>query len=233
MLRTSKRSAALALALAVGLLAVGCSGGGDDDDVASLDDPKSDSSDKTDQQDAEAELTEWVKCMQDEGVPLPDPTRDKDGNLVVDGNGIHLGGGGDSFSNSDSGDQPDGEQIDPQDMDKAQEKCGQPPATGAGEISDEDRKEQEAKALEFAKCMRAEGIEDFPDPVFQNGPGGRTQSSSKPDEGGGGGDGPTINGPFGQIDLGDAEVRAAFEKCQDKLGMPGDLPPEPDQGANP
>ena len=38
-------------------------------------------------------------------------TYDKDGNLVVDGNGIHVGGSGDSFSNSDSADEPEGEPM--------------------------------------------------------------------------------------------------------------------------
>jgi hypothetical protein len=117
-------------------------------------------------------------------------------------------------------------------MDAAMETCGAPPALGPNDISEEDRQAMEEDALQFAECMRDEGIEDFPDPDFSDmGPGGEPQRRSSEDNGGqdGGDGGPQVFlGPFGEIDLDDPEIRAAFGACQDLLGSP-DLPSEPAQ----
>jgi hypothetical protein len=179
--------------------------------------------------------------MRDEGIDIPDPTRDSDGNLVLEGPGIRLGGGdSEGSTSSDQSDDPGDEPaIDPEEMDAAMEACGQPPALGPNDISDEDRQAMEEAALEFAECMRDEGIEDFPDPDFSDmGPGGEPQQRSSEDEGGGGGGngGPQVFlGPFGEIDMDDPEVAAAFEACQDLLGGPerpgGPAQPESDQSS--
>jgi hypothetical protein len=239
---TTKRimSTLAVLVLAVPLAACGGdgSGGGDSDDVASVSDDDSNEQAQGDaEDDAEEELLDWVECMRDEGIDLPDPTRDSDGNLVLEGPGIQLGGGDPEGSTSSDESDEDGDEpsIDPEEMDAAMEACGEPPALGPSDISEEDRQEMEEAALEFAECMRDEGIEDFPDPDFSDlGPGGEPQQRDSGDngrEGGddgdeGGRDERIVLGPFGEIDLDDPEVRAAFEACQDVLGGPA-LPSEP------
>jgi hypothetical protein len=228
----TKRITTVLVALTVTGLLGACSGGGSDgggdgDGVASLSDDNANEQAQTDQNDSEAELLDWVECMRGEGIDLSDPTRDADGNLVISGPGINIGGGseGGTFDNADPA---DGEEppIDPQDMDAATEVCGEPPATG-GELSEEDRQAQEDAALQFAECMRNEGIEDFPDPDFSD-QGPQTNSNTAPEGQGGG---PVVAGPFGQIDMDDPEVAAAFEACQDLIGPPagenGEVPGAP------
>jgi len=238
----TKRITGMVTVLAVAGLLAACgsdgsddgSGSGNDDDVASLsDDSAGEQAQGDDDADAEEELLDWVECMRDEGVDLPDPTRDSDGNLVIEGPGIRLGGGdsGGGSTSSDEGDGGDEASIDPEEMDAAMEACGQPPALGPNDMSDEDRQAMEEAALEFAECMRDEGIEDFPDPDFSNmGPGGEPQQRRSGDEGDGGDDGSpqVFLGPFGEIDMDDPEVAAAFEACQDLLGGP-ELPGGPAQ----
>jgi len=227
---TTKRiTTALAVLAVAGLLAA-CgsdgSGGSDDsagsDDVASLSDDDSNEQAQADDTDDEAELLDWVECMRDEGIDIPDPTRDEDGNLVIEGPGIRIGSGGAGGTSSDDGpadgDEPD---VDPEQMDAAMEACGEPPALGPNDISDEDRQAMEESALEFAQCMRDQGIEDFPDPDFSDmGPGGEPQQRSSEDDEADDGGPRVVLGPFGEIDLDDPEVRAAFEACQDVLGGP-------------
>jgi hypothetical protein len=232
--RLTSMVAVLALA---GLLAACGSDGSDGDDsgdVASVsDDDSNEQAQGDDQADDEQELLDWVECMRDEGIDLPDPTRDSDGNLVLDGPGISLGGGesgGTSSDEADEGDEGDEPSIDPEEMDAAMEACGDPPALGPNDISEEDRQEMEENALEFAECMRDEGIEDFPDPDFSDmGPGGEPQERSSDDDEGDDDGGPQVFlGPFGEIDMDDPEVAAAFEACQDLLGGP-ELPGGPGQ----
>jgi hypothetical protein len=219
-----------ALALAGLLAACGSDGDNSDagsDDVASAsDDEANEQSQDDDQADTEEELLDWVECMRDEGVDVPDPTRDADGNLVINGNGITVGGDGYGTSTNDGEDDGDEPSITPEEMDAAEEVCGPPPGFGPGDISDEDLQAMQDAALEFAQCMRDEGIEDFPDPDFSDlGPGGEPQSRSSDDNGGGGGGGggsdeQVVLGPFGEIDMDDPETAAAFEACQDLLGGP-------------
>jgi hypothetical protein len=223
----TKRITTALVALTMAGVLGACSGGGGgngsgdgDDGVASLsDDSTSEQAQADDQADDEAELLDWVECMRGEGIDLPDPTRDADGNLVINGPGINIGGGGSggTVQNQDAP-ESDEQTIDPEDMDAASEVCGAPPAVGGAELSDEDQQAQQDAALEFAQCMRDEGIDDFPDPDFSDsGPGGAPQTNSSS---GGDGGGPVVGGPFGQIDLDDPEVAAAFEACQDLIGPP-------------
>ena len=224
----------LAVLALAGLLGA-CSGsggsGGGDDDVASVSgDDNSDEQAQDDEADAEEELLDWVECMRDEGIDIPDPTRDADGNLVIEGPGIGIGGGGSQgTSNSDEG-EGDEPPVDPDEMNAAMEACGQPPALGPSDISEEDQQARQEAALEFADCMRDHGIEDFPDPDFSDtGPGGEPQQRELGDDGGDSGSDQgsrLVLGPFGEIDLDDPEVAAAFEACQDVLGGP-ELPSDP------
>jgi len=232
----TKRITGMAAVVAVaGLLAACGSGdsGSSGDGVASVSgDESNEQAQGDDQADAEDELLDWVECMRDEGIDIPDPTRDENGNLVIDGPGIRVGGGDSAGSSSSDEDDDEGDErpIDPDEMDAAIEACGEPPALRPNDLSEEDRQAMEEDALEFAECMRDEGIEDFPDPDFSNmGPGGEPRRrSSEDDRGDDGGDGgpQVFLGPFGEIDMDDPEVQAAFEACQDLLGGP-ELPNRP------
>ena len=225
---TKRIAGMVAVVALVGLLAACGSDGdsGSSDDVASVSgDYSNEQGQGDDQADAEDELLDWVECMRDEGIDIPDPTRDEDGNLVIDGPGFRLGGGDSEGSTSSDGSDDEGDEraVDPDEMDAAMEACGQPPALGPNDLSEEDRQAMEENALEFAECMRDEGIEDFPDPDFSDmGPGGEPERRSSDDKGEGGGDGgpQVFLGPFGEIDMDDPEVRAAFEACQELLGGP-------------
>jgi hypothetical protein len=222
---TARRSVAVLLAA---LLLAGCGrgGGGDDDGVASVSGDEAAAGD--DEEAAEEELYDWVACMNDEGVEIPDPTRDADGNLVIEGDGFTLGGGEGGATvrvgGGEDGDDGDEPAISPDDMEAATEVCGMPPRLGPSDMSEEDVQARQEDALAFAECMREEGVEDFPDPDFSGeGPGGEPRRSdsgdgpSGPDD-----DGPRIAlGPFGEIDMDDPTTAAAFEACQDIIGAPG------------
>ncbi|MGL4745875.1 MAG: hypothetical protein ACRCXL_16005 [Dermatophilaceae bacterium] len=160
--------------------------------VAALDDGSTSSSaSPTASGDAEKQLLDYVECLRGEGLDVPDPTVDAEGNLTLRPQGGAAGG----------------QQFDRERFQQAQETCGEPPEGALG-ITEEDRSELQDAALEFAKCMRGEGI-DVPDPDFsQGGPGA----------GGGAG-----GGPFGDLDTDDPKVAAAVEKCQSAFGdaLPG------------
>jgi hypothetical protein len=243
-MRTTPLTTTLAALAVAGLLgACGGSGGSSGDDVASASDDESDEQAQADDEgDTEQELLDWVDCMRDEGVDIPDPTRDADGNLVIDGNGITVGGGDGGYGTSedDGDDAEDESSITPDELDAGEEVCGPPPGFGPGDISDEDQQAMEEEALEFAQCMRDEGIEDFPDPDFSDiGPGGAPQQRSSDGDDGESGDSQVVLGPFGEIDMDDPETAAAFEACQDLLGGPpgedggpaGEAPPAEGSGA--
>jgi hypothetical protein len=78
--------------------------------------------------------------------------------------------------------------------------------TGAGETEESQRGAD--AALEFAQCMRDQGIEDFPDPEI--------------------GDDGTVQLVPGGVDLDDPEVQAAQEECQSILDQ-GQLSDAPDE----
>ena len=201
-----------AVLLTGSLLAAAC-GGGDDDwgSVASLEDSGSsgsgDGSTDTTLSDAEIEdaLVAWTECMRGEGVDIPDPTVDADGNLV-------LGRGGLAAGEGDAAARPDREE-----MQAARDVCGDPPQGAFGSFDEEDRAQFQENALAFAECMRDQGIADFPDPDLSNvGPGGGGGGTGdNADDGGTPGDG---GGPFGDVDMEDPEVQAASEACQAELG---------------
>lgn len=216
------------LLLATVLLVTGaCSnGGGRGDGVASLGDGESAAgSDRDSDEPTEEEILAWVECMRGEGLDVADPTVDEDGNLVLDGGPrVQINRGDD-----DPGDEGDADDPPPDRnrFEAAIEKCGDPPRTG-GEFTEEDRQAMQDAALEFAKCMRAEGI-DVPDPDFSEmGPGGPPRAASGPDDADAtddadsaqsdGGERRVLRGPFGELDMSDPATEAAFEKCQETMG---------------
>jgi hypothetical protein len=218
---------ATALLLAVGLLTGGCGGDGDDDGgVASLDAADGEATQAADDGDNEAELLAWVECMRDEGIPLDDPVRDDDGNVSISGPGIQIGGG----PGAASGPPPaaaDAEEEDlppPETMEAARDACGDPPPIIGDERGAVDEEAMQETMLEFAECMRAEGATDFPDPDFSgSGPGGMATERESEERAASGDDGPServMIGPFGEIDMSDPTIAAAFEACGDVLGLP-------------
>ena len=144
----------------------------------------------------EERLLRFADCMRDNGVDFPDPTVDADGSVQF---GFRPGaGGGDELR--ELGRDPD--------LPTAREACeglleGLSFGPGSGNF---DTTELQDTLLEFAQCMRDNGV-DMGDPDLSNfGPGG-------------GDDGPG-GGPFGgAIDFGDPDVVAALEVCQEEVNI--------------
>jgi hypothetical protein len=139
------------------------------------DDPAAGTSDRQ-QQARDAQLA-FAKCMREHGVDMPDPEPGERGlELRV----------------------PEG--VSPDEVNQAQEACDhhlesiEPP-----ELSEEELQERKEAALAHARCMRENGVENFPDPTFQ---GGGAQLKIGPESG---------------IDPNSLQFRDAQEACEDKL----------------
>ena len=138
--------AGLCLGLLLAFAAAGCGGSSGDDGIASASSAKpkpsaTASQGKTDPKDVQAALLKFARCMRANGLPnFPDPKLGSDGGV-----GISL---------------PDG--VSPEKAEKVQQKCRQYLPNG-GEPPKLDPKELE-RQRQFAKCMRANGVPDFPDP---------------------------------------------------------------------
>ena len=143
----------------------------------------------------EERLLEFAQCMRDNGVDFPDPVVEADGTIVF---GRRPGGGA-------GGQDSEGLQAigrDPN-LPAARAACSEHIeglALGpGGQNFDEARVELMDRLLEFAQCMRDNGV-DVPDP---------DPNAFTP--GGGGGR------PFGGLDFDDSDVSAAFEICGEQL----------------
>ena len=180
-----------------------------DTDTAAVDDSSADtaSADASSdgEADTEAQMLEFAQCMRDNGVDIGDPQVDADGRITFGGFG-GPGGGGDG---ADGGGPPEGTR-------EAFDTCGDlldgaqfgPGRGGPG--GDFDATELQDTLLEFAQCMRDNGIQ-MDDPDFSN---FGTPGDPPADGGGGGGRG----GPFGDLDQSDPAVQAAMDACSDILG---------------
>ena len=229
-----------ALLLAAGLIAAGCGGGPKEDDgVPSLGagDAEQEDTDGSGE-DPDAELMDWVECMRDEGIALEDPVRDEDGNVEITGPGIHIGGGPSGppgaaedgappFEGGEAEDPGEGDDSgrDRETMEAASEACGGPPPIANEERGPVDEEAMQQQMLEFAQCMRDEGVADFPDPDFsESGPGGiAVERESETDAADGSGPSERVTiGPFGEIDMGDPTTKAAFEACEPTLHAPAE-----------
>jgi hypothetical protein len=175
------RKTALPLLLSLGLLLSAC-GSGSDAEVATLDETVTTPSASADELDADAEenLLEFAQCMRDNGVPeFPDPSFDGNGNLEF-GARQELG-------------------VDRETLNGAFEACGDLVEGLIQNFIGGDFTELEDTFLEFAECMRDNGI-DMPDPDFSQGFG--------PGAGG-------RAGIFGEdVDPESPEFQAAAEECQ-------------------
>jgi hypothetical protein len=170
-------------------LTAGCGAGGDGDADAASD------GDRREQ--FRAAALDFAQCMRDEGIDMPDPQ-------FGDGGGMTMRLGG-----------PDGPNPDTPGFEEADEKCREhlekvePP-----ELSEGQQQEFQQAALDFARCMRGEGI-DMPDPQFEGG--GRVRIGPGPGSG------------AGPLDRDDPAFQEAFETCRDELpegrgGGPGAAP---------
>ena len=144
----------------------------------------------------EERLLRFADCMREHGVDFPDPVVEADGSVRF---GFRPGAGG-AGEAQELGRDPD--------LLAAREACedlleGLSFGSGSGDF---DITESQDTLLEFARCMRANGV-DMGDPDLSSfGPGGDN-------------DGPG-GGPFGDaIDLQDADVVAALEVCQEEINI--------------
>jgi hypothetical protein len=121
----------------------------DSEGVASLDeggDPTDATGDS--EESAEEQALAFAQCMRDNGVDMPDPEVDGDGNLRM------RAGGGLS--------------IDEGAMEEAMEACEDLRPDFGSQMTPEDQSEMQDRLLAYAECMRDNGI-DMPDPEFDEG----------------------------------------------------------------
>jgi hypothetical protein len=158
--------------LAACALAVAACGGGDPGGTASAAERDSKARDA---------MLEYARCMREHGVDFPDPKRN--------------GSGAQTFSVGPGGD------ASPEEFQDADKACRhymkdvEPP-----ELSDEQQQEFKEAALANARCMRAHGVEHFPDPTF----GDNGEARIQIDKGSG-------------VNPNDADFKKAQEACKDTL----------------
>jgi hypothetical protein len=129
----------------------------------------------------EAELA-FARCMREHGVDMPDPSADERGLRRI---GPRSGTSESKFKEAEQACRKHLEGIDPP------------------ELSDEQREEFRKAALAHARCMRENGIPEFPDPTFGENGGARVQI-----------------GPGSGIDPDDPDFEKAQEKCRKLMEAP-------------
>ena len=144
----------------------------------------------------EEQLLAFAECMRENGVDFPDPVVEADGTVSF---GFRPGGGFAALR--EIGRDPD--------LPAAREACqglveGLAFGPGQGGF---DMIELQDRLLEFAQCMRDNGI-DIGDPDL-------SRFAPGADDGG------QPGGPFGVIDTDDPDFAPAFEICQQRLPQPG------------
>ncbi|MGF1646944.1 MAG: hypothetical protein ACFCVF_08500 [Kineosporiaceae bacterium] len=141
----------LAALIAVVALAA-CGDDSDDPDVASLEGGGGTAATSASATgDAEEEILAYTECLRDQGLDVPDPEVDADGNLVLGGGGGGPGGGA-------GGELPDQEEFE-----AAQEVCGELPAGVGGALEELQSPEFQDALLAFTQCLRDRGydVEDI------------------------------------------------------------------------
>ena len=92
-------------------------------------------------------LLDYARCMRENGIDMPDPK--------FEGGRVTMRAGG------------PGSNTNPDVMRKAQKACAKyQEAIKPPELSDAEAAENKKAALANAKCMRENGVPDFPDPQF-------------------------------------------------------------------
>jgi hypothetical protein len=137
---------ALAVALALG----GCGGKSNHDGVATAGGKATSSAKAASKEDARDKMRKFAACMREHGVDMPDPK-------VAEGGSDQ---GGTVFEIPEGGDGAPA--ADPQKIEAAQKACGSLLPDG-GDMPKPDAATVE-QMRRFAKCMRENGIDKFPDP---------------------------------------------------------------------
>lgn len=92
-------------------------------------------------------MLDYARCMRENGIDMPDPK--------FEGGRVQMALGG------------PGQKIDPDKLRVAEKACAKyQEAIEPPELSDEEQAEFKEAALEHARCMRDNGVPDFPDPQF-------------------------------------------------------------------
>lgn len=201
-----------ALVLLLALAAAACSSDpsdGGDDGLATLNesDAGSDVVVVSDDEGADAELDSedailaFTECLRDEGLDVPDPEFDDDGNLRL-------------RSLFEAGEAAN---IDREEMREGFDACSEYLEGIAQQFDRSDRAEMEDLLYVYASCMRDNGY-DMADPDFD--------IERVPGAGGGAGDGSggVGGGPFAGIDFSDPDFVTANAACEGIFGgtlMPG------------
>ena len=148
---------------------------------------------ETSQQDPAEGMRAFAQCMRDHGVPMEDPviTEDGDGRTKVE---MRAGGP----SGAPKGETGPG--FGSEAFKKAEEECRALMPQG-GELGQGPSPEDEENMRNFSKCMRENGVENFPDPQ----PGG----------------GIAI-GPENGINPDDPAFKEAEKKCEELMPRPKD-----------
>ena len=144
----------------------------------------------------EERLLRFADCMRENGVDFPDPVVEADGTVTF---GFRPGAGG-AGAAQEIGRDPD--------LPAAREACehlleGLSFGPGSGNF---DTTELQDALLEFAQCMRDNGV-DMGDPDLSDFGPGRNRDGGPP------------GGPFGGIDFQDPDVVAALELCQEEVNL--------------
>jgi hypothetical protein len=185
----------LGLVLVLGLVLTACSANSGTPSVASLESRSEDvvsdtgSSDSDPVADAEEAMLAFTQCLRDEGIDIDDPTVDSDGNLQLAPIEFAVEGG-------DAGADPELSHFDDL-IAPCQELLAGMVTTG----SNNHATEFEDAMLEYAQCMRTNGV-DMPDPDFSSG-GGIVD--------------------LGMIDGDSAAFAHADEQCRDLLSLLGSV----------
>ncbi|MBU1226852.1 MAG: hypothetical protein KJ698_06560 [Actinobacteria bacterium] len=203
-----RRSAAAVMAL-MALAGTGCGSGSDGDGLATLENTPSTSAPSGADVELAAEeaVLALTECLRENGVDLPDPEFDDQGNLRL-------------RSLMDLGESAD--RIDPADLEAGFEACSHHLDGVAQIVAGIDRTAIEDRLYDFAACMREQGY-DMPDPDF---------GAMSPGMGPGGGEAASM-GPFGEIDAEDPAFLAASEACMWVFGEtigPGGFGPATETG---
>ncbi len=168
--------------------------------------------------DREQAMLDFAQCMRDHGVDMEDPTVDENGDFRM----VRPSGGGESG---------EFEPGDREAMQAAREACSSYLEDIAQGFERPDMTEMQDLMLQYAACMRENGV-DMPDPDF-----------SDTGESGGQGPGSRLGFDTGDYDRDDPVFQAANDICREVFGadgmpgMMGGLPPGggagPDGGAPP
>ena len=137
--------------LVITLLLAACSNGADDDGVASLGGGQAAGASPSPSMSEEEAAQAFAECMREQGIEdFPDPQVDEDGGIQFQAPG------------------PDSS-VDRGAMDEALQACEDLlPEGGPDSISAEEEAELQDAFLQYAQCMRENGI-DMPDPDFSGG----------------------------------------------------------------